>query len=80
MPVTSGRGVLVISTVNVTAQVCDQALDMSAMTSGRWVLQRLGAQRLHRPPGLTEALSCQDTDLVQVALPCSSGMYRPRGS
>jgi len=28
---------------------------------------------------LTEVLSCQDTELVQVALPCSSGMYRPRG-
>ena len=43
------------------------------------VLQRLGAQRVHRPPRLTEALSCQDTELLQVALPRSSGMYRPRG-
>jgi len=69
----------VISTVNVSAQVCEQPLEMSAMASGRCVLQRLGAQCLHRPPRLTEALSCQDTDLVQVALPCSSGRYRPRG-
>ena len=79
-PVINDRGVLAISAVNVTAQVCDQPLDMSAMAIRQVrVLQRLGAQRVHRPPHLTEVLSYQDPELVQMSLPCNSGRYRPRG-